>query len=104
MVLYIPKDHGIRISHSYQEPAERPTTVSLAKTTSWISTVLEDPKNRLALSALSTQNPAKVLEKPSAVIKDTQNFNLKIQTKPNAGIPFHPGAVKYLLEKGVKLD
>lgn len=33
-----------------------------------------------------------------------RNFNLKIQTKPNAGIPFHPGAVKYLAEKGVKLD
>ena len=31
-----------------------------------------------------------------------KNFNLKIQTKANAGIPFHPGAVKYLAEKGVK--
>lgn len=33
-----------------------------------------------------------------------RNFNLKIQTKANAGIPFHPGAVKYLTEKGVKFD
>lgn len=50
----------------------------MSKTNSWISTVLEDPKNRLALSALSTQNPAQVLEKPSAILKDTQTFNLKI--------------------------
>jgi TRAP transporter TAXI family solute receptor len=33
-----------------------------------------------------------------------KNFNLKIQTKANAGIPFHPGAVKYLAEKGVKFE
>jgi bleomycin hydrolase len=63
------------------EPIERRTTVSLSKTTSYISTILSDPKNRLALSALSTQNPAKVLEKPSAILKDTQTFNLKIPTE-----------------------
>ena len=33
-----------------------------------------------------------------------KNFNLKIQTKANAGIPFHPGAIKYLTEKGVKFN
>lgn len=33
-----------------------------------------------------------------------KNFNLKIQTKANAGIPYHPGAIKYLTEKGVKFD
>jgi TRAP transporter TAXI family solute receptor len=33
-----------------------------------------------------------------------RNFNLKIQTKANAGIPFHPGAAKYLTEKGVKFN
>jgi TRAP transporter TAXI family solute receptor len=33
-----------------------------------------------------------------------RNFSLKVQSKPNAGIPFHPGAIKYLGEKGVKLN
>lgn len=52
--------------------------MSAAKTNSWIKTVLQDPKNRLALSALSTNNPAQILEKPSAILKDTQTFNVKI--------------------------
>lgn len=33
-----------------------------------------------------------------------KNFSLKVQNKKNAGIPFHPGAVKFLTEKGAKLD
>ncbi|QDS72640.1 hypothetical protein FKW77_002388 [Venturia effusa] len=57
---------------------ERSTAVSLSKTTSWISTTLQDPKNRLALSALSTNNPSTILQKPSAILKDTQTFNIKI--------------------------
>lgn len=57
---------------------ERSLKVSINKTNSYIETVLSDPKNRLALSALSTQNPATILERPSAILKDTQTFNLKI--------------------------
>ncbi|KAH0183063.1 peptidase C1B, bleomycin hydrolase, partial [Aureobasidium melanogenum] len=56
----------------------RQTHVSGAKTEALIHTILQDPKNRLALSALSTANPAKVLEKPSAILKDTQTFNVAI--------------------------
>jgi hypothetical protein len=33
-----------------------------------------------------------------------KNFSHKVQTKANAGIPFHAGAIKFLAEKGVKLD
>ena len=33
-----------------------------------------------------------------------RNFSLTVQTKANAGIPYHPGAIKFLAEKGVKLD
>lgn len=33
-----------------------------------------------------------------------RNFSLKVQSKENAGIPFHPGALKFLAEKGVKLQ
>lgn len=32
-----------------------------------------------------------------------KNFGLKVQSRSNAGIPFHPGAIKYLGEKGVTL-
>ena len=33
-----------------------------------------------------------------------KNFGLKVQSNANAGIPFHPGAIKYLGEKSVKLN
>lgn len=52
--------------------------VSGAKIQDYIHQVLKDPKNRLGYSALSTANPATVLEKPSAILKDTQYFNLAI--------------------------
>lgn len=55
--------------------------ISVSKSESYIKTVLSDPKNRLALCALASDNPAKVLEKPSAIVKDTQTFNLAIPTE-----------------------
>ncbi len=33
-----------------------------------------------------------------------RNFSLKVQSNANAGIAFHPGALKFLAEKGVKLQ
>ena len=39
-----------------------------------------------------------------AVHKEAENFDLKNQTNARAGVPFHPGALKYFAEKGVKLD
>lgn len=54
------------------------SNISVSKSESYIKTVLSDPKNRLALSALSTDNPSKLLEKPSAILKDVQTFNLAI--------------------------
>ena len=33
-----------------------------------------------------------------------RNFGPKVQSNANAGIPFHPGAIKYLGEKGIKLQ
>ena len=57
--------------------------VNATKTYSWISHTLSDPKNRLALSALSTNNPAQILEKPSAILSDTQTFNLSIPFEGN---------------------
>lgn len=64
---------------------ERDTHVSSNKADSWVKRTLEDPKNRLALSALSTNNPAAILEKPSAILTDQHIFNVKI--------PFEGGPV-----------
>jgi hypothetical protein len=38
------------------------------------------------------------------VHKEAQNFDLKNQSAAAASIPYHPGAVKYFAEKGVKLQ
>jgi len=68
--------------------------------------------NILAVNGATTNEQAyeitKVLFEKQAdlalVHAEGKNFNLQIQTKANAGIPFHPGAIKYLAERGVKLD
>lgn len=39
-----------------------------------------------------------------AVHKEAENFKLENQKTTNSPVPFHPGAVKYFNEKGVKLD
>ena len=39
-----------------------------------------------------------------AVHKEAENFDHKNQTNARAGVPFHPGVLKYFAEKGVKLD
>ena len=38
------------------------------------------------------------------VHKEAANFDLKNQSKAAASIPYHPGAIKYFAEKGVKLN
>ncbi|KAK1082211.1 bleomycin hydrolase [Friedmanniomyces endolithicus] len=58
--------------------------VSGTQTIQYVRDLLKDNKNRLGLSALSTANPSSVLEIPSAILKDTQNFNLSI---PHEGTP-----------------
>ncbi|ETS78467.1 hypothetical protein PFICI_10529 [Pestalotiopsis fici W106-1] len=45
---------------------------------SWQSRVLRDPKNRLALSALSSANPMEVLASRSTKIADQHVFNIQI--------------------------
>ncbi|KAK5687996.1 bleomycin hydrolase [Elasticomyces elasticus] len=61
-----------------------PEHVSGSSTTQYTRELLKDSKNRLGLSALSTANPSTVLEVPSAILKDTQTFNLTI---PHEGSP-----------------
>jgi TRAP transporter TAXI family solute receptor len=68
--------------------------------------------NILAVSGATSDSQAyeitKVLFDKQAdlalVHAEGRNFNLQVQTKANAGIPFHPGAARYLAEKGVKFD
>ena len=38
------------------------------------------------------------------VHKEAANFDVKTQSKAAATIPYHPGAIKYFAEKGVKLN
>lgn len=45
---------------------------------SWQNKVLEDPKNRLALSALSSANPKSVLTQRATKIADQQVFNVQV--------------------------
>ena len=39
-----------------------------------------------------------------AVHKEAANIKLESQSLANAGIPFHPGALKYFAEKGIKVE
>lgn len=59
-------------------------TVSVSKAQQYVKKLLKDPKNQLGLSALSTNNINAILEKQSAVLHDTQTFNLAI---PHEGLP-----------------
>jgi len=38
------------------------------------------------------------------VHREAQNFDLKFQTNAAASIPYHPGAIRYFAEKGLKLN
>lgn len=60
------------------------TTVSGAMAHKYVQELLQEPKNRLGLSALSTNNMNVVLEKPSTIVRDTQIYNVAI---PHEGSP-----------------
>ncbi|KAI9869186.1 MAG: hypothetical protein M1830_005455, partial [Pleopsidium flavum] len=59
-------------------------TVSISITEEWEKELLQDPKNRLALSALSSNAATSILTQRSTTISDTQNFNIQI---PLEGAP-----------------
>lgn len=86
------KFDAVRIENS-SAPAAAPSdrvldhdseTVSASKAQDYVKKLLKDPKNQLGLSALSTNNINAILEKQSAVLHDTQTFNLAI---PHEGLP-----------------
>ncbi|KUI63962.1 Cysteine proteinase 1, mitochondrial [Cytospora mali] len=61
-----------------------PTTLDVSQLENWQTNLLEDPKNRLALTALSSANPRDVLTSRATKISDQQIFNIKI---PFEGAP-----------------
>ncbi|KAI0859063.1 peptidase C1-like family protein [Xylaria cubensis] len=61
-----------------------PEGLDIQLTHDWQAKLLDDPKNRLALSALSSANPRDVLMSRSAKIADQQVFNVRI---PFEGAP-----------------
>ncbi|KAL9036569.1 MAG: hypothetical protein Q9214_006075 [Letrouitia sp. 1 TL-2023] len=77
--VYINAGKSTLREHAMEQEA-RPcsSTVSIATAEQWERELLEDPKNRLALSALSAHDPKAILTQRSTVIADTQNFNTKI--------------------------
>ncbi|KAL8841866.1 MAG: hypothetical protein Q9170_000739 [Blastenia crenularia] len=64
-----------RVEHDFQPYS---STVSISTAEQWEKELMQDPKNRLALSALSANNALSILKQRSAVISDIQNFNVKI--------------------------
>ncbi|KAF2003685.1 peptidase C1B, bleomycin hydrolase [Amniculicola lignicola CBS 123094] len=59
-------------------PLAHKQDVSMSAIGEWEKELMEDPKNRLALAALSSNNANAVLASRAATISDVQNFNIKI--------------------------
>jgi TRAP transporter TAXI family solute receptor len=61
-----------------------------------------DMPNQIAYNVVKT-----IFDKREELIqvhKDAQSFDLKNQSKAASPIPYHPGAIKYFAERGVKLN
>ncbi|KHE88446.1 peptidase C1B, bleomycin hydrolase [Neurospora crassa] len=69
-----------------------PEGLSFSTVSKWEGTLLEDPKNRLALSALSAANPRDVLLSRAVKIAEQQVFNIKI--------PFEGGPITNQRQSG----
>ncbi|KAK3365160.1 peptidase C1B, bleomycin hydrolase [Lasiosphaeria ovina] len=72
--------------------SRRPEPISVVRAEEWQDALLRDPKNRLALSALSAANPRSVLTSRAAKISEQQVFNVKI--------PFEGGPITNQRQSG----
>ncbi|KAL8731143.1 MAG: hypothetical protein Q9181_004402, partial [Wetmoreana brouardii] len=65
------------------EPVHQPysSTVSISTAGQWEKELMEDPKNRLALAALSSHDAKAILTQRATTIADSQNFNVKISVE-----------------------
>lgn len=77
---YIHIDSEKGLPHSYSvDPS-----ISVSQASEWEKTLLSDPKNKLALSALLGNDIDTVVSQKTATLADTQTFNIKI---PFEGAP-----------------
>ncbi|KAF2642752.1 bleomycin hydrolase [Massarina eburnea CBS 473.64] len=72
---YVYVDDEARPRPSYVPYKQDVSATAIAE---WEKELMEDPKNRLALAALSSNPANAVLSSRSTQISDTQNFNIKI--------------------------
>lgn len=77
---YIHVDNEKMLSRTYSTDP----TVSLSQAEEWEKTLLAEPKNRLALSALLTNDVDAIVSQKVSTLVDTQTFNVKI---PFEGAP-----------------
>ena len=75
----LEKDY-VQVDFKDSPPAYREgsQTVSISAAEQWEKELLEDPKNRLALSALLSNPLASIVSQKVATLSDRQNFNIKI--------------------------
>ena len=66
------------------EPSPLPTKLPPSTISAWEKSLLADPKNRLALSALLSNPITDIVKQKVATLPDTQTFNVKIK---NEGSP-----------------
>ncbi|KAL8779554.1 MAG: hypothetical protein Q9213_006882 [Squamulea squamosa] len=80
--VYIKDKPSDKMSHHVaKEVRPYSSTVSISTTKQWEKELLEDPKNRLALSTLTSNDAKAVLTQRSATIANTQNFNVKVDVE-----------------------
>lgn len=77
---YIHVDNEKTLPHTFSlDP-----TVSLSQAEEWEKSLLAEPKNRLALSALLSNDVDTIVSQKVSTLADTQTFNVKI---PFEGAP-----------------
>ncbi|KAK4693913.1 bleomycin hydrolase, partial [Lecanoromycetidae sp. Uapishka_2] len=76
--IYVNKNMETPTTETLPEYSPCSETLSISTTEKWEKELMQDPKNRLALSALAGTDPKQVLTQRSAKIADTQSFNIKI--------------------------
>ncbi|RDW76806.1 C1 family peptidase [Aspergillus mulundensis] len=75
---FTEKEDAVKESPPPYQIEERQPSVSLHRLQDWNETLLEDPKNRLAISSLAGASYTDVLANRSAFKSDIQVFNLKV--------------------------
>ncbi|MCJ1477435.1 hypothetical protein MMC13_006106 [Lambiella insularis] len=79
------RDSRPELNHDFVEGVDPPKeiqnaqSISVSTVEAWEKELMEDPKNRLALNALTTHDAKAVLTSRASTISNSQNFNIKIE-------------------------